>query len=72
MTESSRRGVGDGARTLDTPWELHDNLNQRLDEISTDLFRLSMDMRREFQAIRAEMDGTRLHRRADRYEAVLT
>ncbi|PKU62072.1 RNA-directed DNA polymerase [Dendrobium catenatum] len=62
MAESSRRGVGDGARNLDTLWELHDNLNQRLDEISNDLFRLSMDMRREFQAIRTEMEESRRHR----------
>ncbi|KAI0511898.1 hypothetical protein KFK09_012532 [Dendrobium nobile] len=63
MAESSRRGAGDDVRSLDNLWELHSNLEQRLDELNTDVRRLSLEMRREFQAIRREL-GRNHHKRA--------
>ncbi|KAI0514154.1 hypothetical protein KFK09_010188 [Dendrobium nobile] len=55
MADGSRRGTGDGDRSLEALWEAHANLDKRMEDVSGEMFRLSVDIRREFQALRNDL-----------------
>ncbi|XP_020697206.1 uncharacterized protein LOC110110178 isoform X3 [Dendrobium catenatum] len=49
-------------RGLDALWEAINSLNRQMDEVTSDLFRLSVDMHREFQALRMEAGVNHVNR----------
>ncbi|KAL0927112.1 hypothetical protein M5K25_001269 [Dendrobium thyrsiflorum] len=59
MADGNRRGTGDDDRSLEALWNAQNNLNKRMEEVTSDLFRLTVDMRREFQSLRNELRGNR-------------
>ncbi|PKU82521.1 hypothetical protein MA16_Dca020084 [Dendrobium catenatum] len=53
MADRGKEPITDGARGMDALWENQENINRRIDDLSADIQRLIVEMRREFNLIRA-------------------
>ncbi|KAH0470483.1 hypothetical protein IEQ34_000206 [Dendrobium chrysotoxum] len=85
MTDRGKEPATEEGRNLESLWANQDNVNRRIDELAADIHQLGVEMRREFNLLRAghpqprryreELPAVRpIHRRgiaADRFGAEL-
>ncbi|PKU64656.1 hypothetical protein MA16_Dca014510 [Dendrobium catenatum] len=53
MTDRGKEPISEGARSIDAIWANQENLNCRIDELLADVQRLTVEIRCEFNLIRA-------------------